>query len=217
VELVGILKWPLVVVLLASAALWYLLPEIRSLIARINRLKFKDAEASADQAAVSAQAVIETPNAASGGVVGPHPFEVGDNPYALAVGNQIKQSVGSMTFQSSAERDRWLFREEAKLAIALDFERIYRSVWGSQMNLLATANQPGGAALTLAQQQYGAAAAAAPYVYGNYPFAGWLGYLENCGLVQRDAATVSATDKGRLFIQYLVGLRYDLHGARPDL
>jgi hypothetical protein len=122
-----------------------------------------------------------------------------------------------MAFRSPDERDRWVFREGAKLAIALDFERIYRNVWPSQMDLLAAANGPDGELMAGVQRRYADAAAVTPAVYGTYGIESWLGFVEHTGLIQREAGRVSTTDKGRLFIQYLVAQRYDLHGLRPGL
>jgi hypothetical protein len=52
VDLVGILKWPVVVLVLLGGVLVYLLPHARGFVSRLTLLKYKDAEAVADQAAV---------------------------------------------------------------------------------------------------------------------------------------------------------------------
>ncbi len=171
-------KWPAVVLLLGVPTLWYLLPQARAFLSRVTRFRFKGAEASAEQKAVTAQ----EPRAV--GAV--HPFEVGDNPHILAVSEQIRGNVATMHFQNPDERDRWLFREGAKLTIALDFEQIYRNVWGSQMELLAAANQPAGEPMDRVEQRYVAAAQNAPNVYGNYSIGAWLGFLEQTALLHRE-------------------------------
>jgi hypothetical protein len=215
VGLVDALKWPMVALLLAGAALWYLLPQVRALIARITRVKFKDAEASADQAAVSAQAVIEAPRTVAAS--GPHPFERGDSAYIRQVADQMGADVRSMSFSTADERDKWMFREGARLSIALDFERLYRAIWASQMELIGAANLPDGVTVQLAQQRYQAAALRAPGVYNTYPFEKWMGFLEAYGFVRHEAGKFFATEKANLFVQYLVAMHYDLHGLRHDL
>lgn len=212
--LLEILKWPIVVVLLLGGALIYLLPQLRGPISRLSRFKWKDAEASAEQA-ISAQTNVEPANAA--GAAAPHPFELGDNPHALAVVDQIHRNVTGMNFRSADERDRWLFREGAKIAIALDFEQIYRNVWSSQMELLGAANSPAGEHVAGLQRRYDAATQNAPEVYRTYSVEAWRGFLEQNGLLTQAADRVFTTDKGRLFIQFLVARRYDLHGLYKHL
>jgi hypothetical protein len=216
VAVIEILKWPLVVLILAGVALFYLLPQIRDLIARITHVKYKDAEATtADRAAVTAQSVAEVPKAVAG--TGPHPFELADNPHVRWVSDRIAQNVLGMSFSSPEERDRWIFREGARLAIAVDFEQIYRVIWGSQMELLGAANKPGGEPFVDVHRRYQTAAVSAPAVYGTYSFERWIGFLEHSALIHRGETSIFATDKASLFIQYLVGMHYDLHGLRHDL
>jgi hypothetical protein len=208
-----ILVWPAVCLVLGLVALCYLLPSIRGPLSRLKQLKLFGAEASLEQA-ISAQTNVEPVNAPGAAV--PHPFELGDNPHALAVVEQIRSNVVGMTFRSADERDRWLFREGAKLSIALDFEHIYRNVWASQMELLGAANGLAGEHVAGLQHRYDAAAQNVPEVYGNYPIQAWRGFLEQNGLITQTADRVYATDKGRLFIQYLVARRYPLHGPYPN-
>jgi hypothetical protein len=122
-----------------------------------------------------------------------------------------------MTFASADERDRWFFREGAQLSIALDFERLYRTVWASQMELLGAASCPGGIPFTEVQRRYAVAAQSAPQVYSAYSMEQWLGYLKNAGFIIPNGTNIAATDKAALFIQYLVAMHYDLHGLRHDL
>lgn len=211
--IVRILVWPAVALVLGLVALCYLLPSIRGPLSRLKRLKLFGAEASIEQA-ISAQTNIEPANPA--GASAPHPFELGDNSHALAVVEQIRSNVARMTFRSADERDRWLFREGAKLSIALDFEHIYRNVWASQMELLGAANGLAGEPIARLQSRYQAAAQTAPVVYRTYSIEAWRGFLEHNGLLEQVADRVFATDKGRLFIQYLVARRYDLHGPYRD-
>jgi hypothetical protein len=210
-----IIKWPIVALILGALLIWLLLPQTRALIDRINKFKYKDAEASADQAAVSAQAVVEAPRAVAAS--GPHPFERGDNAYVRQIADQLRSDVLSMTFNSTDERDKWMFREGARFSIALDFERLYRAIWASQMELIGAANLPDGVTVQLARQRYQAAALRAPGVYDTYPFERWIGFLETSGFVRHDAGKFFATEKASLFVQYLIGMHYDLHGQRHDL
>lgn len=50
-----------------------------------------------------------------------------------------------------------------------------------------------------------------------YPVEAWRGFVEQSGLLTQVGDRVFATDKGRLFIQYLVGRLYGLHGLYRQL
>jgi len=216
VAILSIVVWPAAAVIFGFVLVIVLLPQLRALIARISRVKGLGVEATAEQA-VSAQTAVAA-TSTTGAPTGPHPFEAGDNPYVLGEAERLRAVVGGMKFVGGAEeRDRWIFREGAKLSIALDFEQIYRVVFGSQMEVLGRANRPTGQSVVGTQQLYDAVAQAAPQTYNAYTYDAWRGFIEGHGLVMQVGDKVFTTDKGRLFINYLVTMRYELHGQHKNL
>jgi hypothetical protein len=212
VKILEALKWPAVAVI----ALYLFRAETRNLVSglRSRNIKFAGAEATAER--------IEqiTPPAASLPVhvvtaATPHPFELSDNPFFQSEVQALTQRVQAIPFSSTDEKLRWMLREGAGLLVRLEYEKIYRDVWASQMELLGAANRLGGITEQQAREHYSTVAQAAPAVYANYTFDQWIRFLVAFGLLDVANQNWTTTGKGQLFIQYLVDQRYELHGRYP--
>lgn len=88
--------------------------------------------------------------------------------------------------------------------LALQFENVFRIIWGSQLRLLSDLNtRPTGQPIDTLKPFYEAGAKVFPGVYQNYPFERWLGFLQEFGLIRNDNGTIRVTVRGREFLTYL--------------
>ena len=221
-KLLDILKWPVAALLLGVVLLMLFRSELRALFGglRERRITLGRAEIAPEQTkqiAHVATAQFAATAASQQSNNNPHPFTLSDNAYLRTVAHDLAENIATINFASPEDRDKWLIREGAGLLIQLDYEKIYRDVWPSQMELLGAAIRLGGTTREAAKRNYDAVAATAPKIYADYTLDQWLKFLESCGLLRCDGLGIYATDKGKLFVQYLVQQGYDLHGLRPGL
>ncbi len=109
---------------------------------------------------------------------------------------------------------RVLVRYLAVTAINLGFEKTYRVIWGSQLNLLnylnsLTTGEPAEALRSfyvLASSQY-------PEWYRGYSFEQWLGYLKGELLLTEDGGRLHITVRGREFLTHLTRMGYTYNKA----
>lgn len=88
--------------------------------------------------------------------------------------------------------------------LALQFENVFRIIWGSQLRLLSDLNtRPTGQPIDTLKSFYESGAKVFPDVYKNYPFEKWLGFLQEFGLIRSDNGTIRVTVRGREFLTYL--------------
>ena len=107
---------------------------------------------------------------------------------------------------------RVAIRYASAFSIALDFERIYRLIWGSQLSLLSYLNterqhHPREALrpfYTLAASQY-------PEPYEHMSYDQWLAFLLDSVLLREDNGQLCITVKGCEFITHLAKLGYTLN------
>lgn len=92
--------------------------------------------------------------------------------------------------------------ESSTLENALWAERIYRTIFGSQLSALQQLRLSPSAAVPRAtlERIYKAMHAKAG---GKRPFDGWLAFLENSSLVTTDGTSYSITPRGTWFLDYL--------------
>lgn len=214
------LKWPVVVLILAAAVLWMFKDGWHRLVESLSKRKIKipgGAELESEPAAQ--QAVELATRLPHGGQTNTNPIalEAGDSPYFKTVVQAVTQNAAAISFHSDNERERWLMREGAALVLQLDFERIYRAIWESQLGVLTAANNPGGIQR---------AELAAYFEHRTKEGLGppgdtldrWLGYLIGVTLVEvqvnqfTQTECIVTTERGRLFLTYLIREGLDLRG-----
>jgi len=218
IKVIDALKWPLAAIAVAALLFFVLRTEIRGLVSglRARSIRYGGAEAGPEQQQQFAPVAAGTAVAAALIPDAPHPFELSDNAYFRSQVQALTQRVQAINFASPEERHRWLMREGAGLTVRLDFETIHLNIWASQMELLGVANRLPGVPEEIARQHYAAAAERAPLIYANYPFENWIGFPIGYGLATVNDGVLKTTEKGKLFIQYLVSQQYDLHGLYRD-
>ena len=140
-------------------------------------------------------------------------LKIFDNALLLLKENSIRQELTELKIGDPAERERFLIRTVAAVAIAIDFDRAYAWIWGSQIAALQALNTVGanGFAVELLRPWYEQAKAQEPARYQGYSFEQWLGFLGGQSLVKVAGTSVSISLEGREFLQYLIRQGYTLY------
>ena len=99
-----------------------------------------------------------------------------------------------------------LARHLAATQLALHFEYIYSTIWGSQLRLLRYLNSqaPVGDTAENLKAFYDAAAITYPQVYEDYSFENYLGFLLSRILIKKVDGNYGITNFGRDFLIYLI-------------
>jgi hypothetical protein len=220
VALVSAVKWPTAVVV-TLAIFWRPLADLLRGF-RNRSLTYKDTQIGAEQQAQttlpepsptpspalpapSEPASLPTPVGAN--QTGTFLFEAEDNPYVSEIAALIRQNVDSKSFASTEERNRWLYREGAKLEIRVEFERLYRTLFQSQVATLLAANNAltaGGIGHEVVVQIYQETSKRYEDFYKTYPLESWLRYLTSNSLLVQNGTQWAITNKGQLYLQFLV-------------
>ncbi len=95
----------------------------------------------------------------------------------------------------------------AQARLELSFERIYRVIFGSQIEGLRHLSEVGQVSFDEARAFFDRVKEKYPELYEDYGFAGWLGFLESEYLVHRNGNFIEITDFGRDFLAYLANRR----------
>ncbi len=83
-------------------------------------------------------------------------------------------------------------------------ERVYRTIFGSQIATLKILNTSGTRSREHLKQIYGVAMANFPQLYQNYSFQDWLKFLLSQGLLgTNDQETFFITDDGKEFLKWI--------------
>jgi hypothetical protein len=102
------------------------------------------------------------------------------------------------------EEKDFLVRLLAQSQLEAAFERTYYLIFGSQITALRKLNARGGrATLKEAQDFYQVFESRSPEFYMGYRFDGWLTFLINSGLINREDCAVVLTDIGRDFLLWM--------------
>jgi hypothetical protein len=217
-KIVDTVKWPVAAIVVALVIYFTLRPQIKALIDGLRKRGFKGwgAEATPEEEVRQLPTAAASPALTPLSADSPSPFELSDNGYFRSQVVQVTQRVAAINFASPEEKHKWLMREGAGAVVRADFEKLYRLIWASQMELLGGANQSGGVTHETALRYYDAAAQTAPHVYPQYTFDQWIGFLRGTGFIDVNADKYLTSEKGKLFIQFLVIEGYDLHGLYKD-
>ena len=135
----------------------------------------------------------------------------------------IRQDLANHGFTVESGCEKVLLRHLAGTQIALQFAKLYGSLYGSQLRALRWLNaQAGDARERDLAVFFDQAAKEWPGIYKHTDFRSWLGFLAGQGLVTESAESAAAGDDaesfglaitvtGREFLAYLV------NAGRPDL
>ena len=207
VQILEIVKWPLVVTICVAAALLILRSPITQLIGRARRAGFGDKSIDFSPTAAEQQKALEPPSAIAAPMVPadairPPPMEI----YA-----EIERETSTALEASKYPPDlqiAWLIRGVAVHRVLRDHEVIYRLILGSQIELLFAANTAPLPNMVRAQLIFDSAKLRFPDLYTNFSFEAWLHFVLNAKLVQTQTLGVEqvlrTTPLGQDFLHYLV-------------
>jgi len=117
----------------------------------------------------------------------------------------ILQDLKTRGFADPAAAQKVLVRSLAGTQILLHFEKLSASVWASQINVLTYLNsRPAGAPLTELRPFYDDAKQQNAAIYQNYPFEGWLAFLESFHVIERNQDTILLSRVGREFLKWRI-------------
>jgi hypothetical protein len=164
-EIVGVLAWPLVVLIIALVALLLFRPSIGALIARTKKVGRGGIETFENQPA--------QPTEEKRGVE--EFFHSFDNPLLVEAEQLILKDLEERRIDGTSDREKALVRALASTNIVLHFERVHGSLWASQLACLRYLNtRDQGAEVTEITPFYDLAKADYPTWYENYPsMVGW--------------------------------------------
>ena len=201
-----VLAWPAVALVLATGFLIGFRKPVAALLARTKKLG-KGGIETYDAAQLPAPAEREDPVSQFLGTY--------DNPLLTEIEASIKQDLTARKLDEPTSAQRALIRALAGTRIELHFERVYSTVWASQLALLRYLNtRP----MRVTEQQlrpfYDDATSKYPVLYQSYPFEAYLRFLESHYLIDRSAGPVGLTLTGKEFLKWLVelGRAGPLHG-----
>ena len=135
-DILGIVIWPIVVLLLVIFGLLLFKTAIGNFIDRCSNLKL-------GPAALSSQQRLNESTKELLDIDTKHLFKEFDNPLVAKVEEAVKKDLQQRNIISYVEREGLLIRHYAVTALALYAERVYNLIWGSQLTLLQNLNSRG--------------------------------------------------------------------------
>lgn len=132
-------------------------------------------------------------------------------PELLSEGKQL--IAGSVPINSQGDRIdevEYLTTLAATLTLIALFESTYRTIWGSQLQLLQVLNS-GPMPVESSKSYYDKATQEYPLPYQTYNFDQWVAFLVESALVRREAdGQLMITIRGRGFLRFLIESGYSL-------
>jgi hypothetical protein len=126
------------------------------------------------------------------------------NQYVLAQQQAIVADLKAKNLPIDSETARVLLGYTSALFVALNFERIYSSIWGSQLMILNFLNSRISVSRGELQPYYEIGRITNPEAFESYPFETYIDFLLSQGLIQQQGDRCSITPKGRTFLIHLV-------------
>lgn len=128
-----------------------------------------------------------------------------DNPLLKEVEDNIRADLIRRNINSAPDKEKVLIRALASAQVIMELEKIYASIWKSQIDALRYLNgQNDGALSTDLSLFYNYAKSSFPEWYEKQPYEAWLSYMTAFNLIQRKNENVHITVLGRQFLRYIV-------------
>jgi hypothetical protein len=116
----------------------------------------------------------------------------------------IRLELEQRRVDNPADRERVLIRHLAAAQVYAGFERVYRVIFGSQLQMLQALNSMGTAHKDNLKRHYDFAAILEPGFYASYSYDQWLHFLQSNFLVQVEGDAVTISIAGRDFLMFIV-------------
>jgi hypothetical protein len=124
----------------------------------------------------------------------------------------VNEFLKSKKIETSDDREKALLRLSAQTYILLYLERVYGSIWASQVACLRYLNsKASGVNISEIKPFYETAKNRFPANYQNYPIETWIGFLKGSNLVKEENSQFLILIGGREFLKYLA------EAGKPEL
>jgi hypothetical protein len=223
IEVLKIVAWPTVVVWLVC---FFLRDEVRRAAARITEIGPAGAKFAAPPAQVppsppeAAPAALPSPGGSPNGHASAPGTPASVQEYISSIRavipveqlesvvNSVRADLLTKAGQAPQAQIEALTYTVASLNIQLTNERIYRLIYGSQIEALALMNAEGGAPPNILRDIYERAKGMYPDVYRSYAFEQWLGFLQHAAVCMvAPNGHYILTPHGRGFLRYRIDMR----------
>jgi len=194
-QIVGVIVWPIVVLVVAVVALFLFRAQIDAFIGRTRKVGKGGIETFESQ----------PPQPTEGKKGVDEFFRSFDSPLLIEAEQLLLKDIEGRKIERGADREKALVRALASTNIVLHFERVYSLLWASQLACLRYLNpRDQGTEVAEIVPFYNLAKADYPTWYENYSFDQWIGFLQAVNLVVERDSRVFITVAGREFLKYLV-------------
>lgn len=198
-------SWPLVALILGVVALFLFRKALTLFLVRADEVGVAGVKVTArtqEQRQINAAPQISKAEELA------KPFQ---SPLLLEVEENIRKNLDVFS-KDRIEREKALIKVLATNQIAVDFERTYRLIFGSQ---LAVLHALGSSSSVLEDPEmlrpyYEQAKSKYSDFYGSYGFENWLGFLKGSFLITEQQDKVGITVRGKEFLKYLIDQGYSI-------
>ena len=198
----GAFAWPVAVTIIVCFALLLFRKSIRSFLARTYTIR-----ASGFEVAAGAQ---DTSQSEVGPSVANDLARQHDDPLLVKREDSIRTELGLGA--DHTQKETKLLGVIAAHSIALQFEKTYQTIFGSQLNALVIINAaPGGVQFGDIEDLYNQAAAQHKAFYETYNGEQWLAYMERESLSIKKHDRIHITLEGTAFLKYIIHRGYTLY------
>ena len=198
----GAFAWPGAVTIIVCFAMLLFRKSIRSFLARTYKIR-----TSGFEVAAGAQ---DTSKSEVGPSVANDLARQHDDPLLVEREDSIRTELGLGA--DHTQKETKLLGIIAAHSIALQFEKTYQNIFGSQLNALVIINAaPGGVQFGDIEDLYNQAAAQHKAFYETYNGEQWLAYMERESLSIRKDDRIHITLEGTAFLKYIIHRGYTLY------
>ena len=198
-----VFAWPLAVTVIAFGAMLIFWKPIARFLDRVKKIGMTGIEA----AGAGAQ---DTSKSEVGPSVANDLARQHDDPLLVEREDSIRTELGLGA--DHTQKETKLLGIIAAHSIALQFEKTYQNIFGSQLNALVIINAaPGGVQFGDIEDLYNQAAAQHKAFYETYNGEQWLAYMERESLSIRKDDRIHITLEGTAFLKYIIHRGYTLY------
>lgn len=115
------------------------------------------------------------------------------------------------TYETADEREEVLFTYSQLMYIIMHFNRIYSSIYGSQINILQRLNSSVFETKESLKEYYEFAKSSFPKTYEKYSYDNYMNYLISFGLIIEEGGEIKITILGKDFLRYIVESGYSFY------
>ncbi len=196
--------WPLSVVIIVLVGLGMFRSQLAGLINRAKKIGSGTTAIDFSEAAITERQQMQvqtTTKSLPTNQIENHPL----GPPSVVVADVEREVTEKLTSFNEGDETKMkrLVRGFSVMMLQKEFEILYRTIFGSQLDLLLRANA-GGIGDLAAQEIFENAKGLYPNVHQTATFDMWLAFPLNTRLIERRQGLIVTTPRGKEFLQYLV-------------